>query len=342
MFTTNFDDLVNEALTTFLGYNPVVCAADSEVATISVMSERAKIVKLHGDYLFDRLKNTEQELDQLDPNMAAKFRQFARLCGLVVIGYKGNDRSVMTVIDALLQEPEAFPRHIWWGLRPGEKPAERVASLAAALPKRFRLFECRSFDSLMAQLHAELKLSLPDSVVAPYTAVEKQLLKLVDNPSPELESEPRRRASKPVARCARLAVGTGVRHVQAGSIECSACVGTARRRDRGAIRRQVCREASQRRACLTVWGDALHLQFENAGIDTLREQAVGKWREAVERDPNYAPPRARLASHYRLKHQFNEAIEQCEAWQKIARTDRVLKRNLAQLYGAAARYEEAQ
>ncbi|MEP6955641.1 MAG: hypothetical protein ABI883_02360, partial [Chthoniobacterales bacterium] len=47
IFTTNFDDLVNEALTIFLGYNPVVCAADSEVGMINVNSKRAKIIKLH-------------------------------------------------------------------------------------------------------------------------------------------------------------------------------------------------------------------------------------------------------------------------------------------------------
>jgi hypothetical protein len=86
VFTTNFDDLVNEALTRFIGYNAVVCAADSEVATINVATARAKVVKLHGDYLFKSLKNTRDELERLTANMGRKFAEFARQCGMVVLG----------------------------------------------------------------------------------------------------------------------------------------------------------------------------------------------------------------------------------------------------------------
>ncbi len=52
IFTTNFDDLINEAISKFLRHNAVVCNVDSEVDQISFLSERAKIIKLHGDYLF--------------------------------------------------------------------------------------------------------------------------------------------------------------------------------------------------------------------------------------------------------------------------------------------------
>ena len=57
-FTTNFDDLIHQALSTYAGYNPIVCTVDSQVRNINITSRRAKIIKLHGDYLFKKLKNT--------------------------------------------------------------------------------------------------------------------------------------------------------------------------------------------------------------------------------------------------------------------------------------------
>src|SRR5262249_33526179 len=104
IFTTNFDDLVNEALTRYLGYNAVVCAADSEATSVSILTDRAKIIKLHGDYLFKQLKNTKEELSQLDPNMQSKFTEFGKQCGMVVIGYAGRDQSVMSVFESLMQD----------------------------------------------------------------------------------------------------------------------------------------------------------------------------------------------------------------------------------------------
>src|SRR6185312_12410754 len=50
IFTTNFDDLLNEAFYQFSSERALVCAHDSSVHTISVTSHRTKIIKLHGDY----------------------------------------------------------------------------------------------------------------------------------------------------------------------------------------------------------------------------------------------------------------------------------------------------
>lgn len=109
IFTTNFDDLVNEALTRFVGYTAVVCAADSEVASINLVTARAKIIKLHGDYLFKSLKNTERDLKELTANMDRKFGEFARQCGMLVLGYGGGDKSIMSLLDRLLSKPGTFP-----------------------------------------------------------------------------------------------------------------------------------------------------------------------------------------------------------------------------------------
>lgn len=57
IFTTNFDDLVNEACFTFSNnLRPIVCAHDSSIASVRLTTTRPKIIKLHGDFLFDNIK----------------------------------------------------------------------------------------------------------------------------------------------------------------------------------------------------------------------------------------------------------------------------------------------
>ena len=58
IFTTNFDNLVNDALYRFVDSRPLVCSFDSNVSSIRIASKRPKIIKLHGDYLFNNIKNT--------------------------------------------------------------------------------------------------------------------------------------------------------------------------------------------------------------------------------------------------------------------------------------------
>lgn len=88
VFTTNFDDLLNDACYGFTNtIRPMVCSHDSAVSSVRVMSERPKIVKLHGDFLYDSIKNTTSELQSLEANMRDKLMEFAKEYGLIVVGY---------------------------------------------------------------------------------------------------------------------------------------------------------------------------------------------------------------------------------------------------------------
>lgn len=73
IFTTNFDDLLNESFYRFSNVRPVVCAHDSAITSITVTSKRPKIIKLHGDYLFEDIKSTLRETESLEGNMKNKF-----------------------------------------------------------------------------------------------------------------------------------------------------------------------------------------------------------------------------------------------------------------------------
>ena len=108
IFTPNFDDLLNEACFLYADLRPIVGAHDSAVVDIRVTSARPKIIKLHGDFLYDSIKNTVRETEALEKNMRDKFMQFAREYGLVIVGYGGNDRSVMDTLEMVISRDFAL------------------------------------------------------------------------------------------------------------------------------------------------------------------------------------------------------------------------------------------
>lgn len=154
VFTTNFDDLVNEAFFQFSSVRPIVCAHDSSVSSITVTSKRPKVVKLHGDYLFDDIKATVRETESLEDNTRRKFAEFCRDFGLIVIGYGGYDRSIMDVLQYLLRSDDYFKHGIYWCIRKGEQPSDELLKLLWR--DRVYFVEIDGFDELMASLHRDL------------------------------------------------------------------------------------------------------------------------------------------------------------------------------------------
>ncbi len=117
IFTTNFDDLINEAFYQFSNDRPILCAHDSSIKSISITSKRPKIIKLHGDYLFDDIKSTLRETESLEQNTKEKLIEFCKEFGLIVVGYSGNDRSIMDVLDFLTKQDSYLKNGVYWCLR---------------------------------------------------------------------------------------------------------------------------------------------------------------------------------------------------------------------------------
>jgi tetratricopeptide (TPR) repeat protein/NAD-dependent SIR2 family protein deacetylase len=180
IFTPNFDDLINEACFVYADCRPIVCAHDSAVADIRVTSSRSKIIKLHGDFLYDSIRNTIRETDSLEKNMLAKFMQFAKEYGLIVIGYGGNDRSIMDILDTMLKSRDSegyLPNGLYWCIRKGSivgRKLDRLLQREGAF-----LVEIDSFDEFMAELHEGLGLTLPDAVRDPYKATTDRLNRFI-------------------------------------------------------------------------------------------------------------------------------------------------------------------
>lgn len=173
IFTPNFDDLLNEACFLYADLRPIVCAHDSTVVDIRMTSARPKTIKLHGDFLYDSIKNTVRETEALEKNMRDKFMQFAREYGLIVIGYGGNDRSIMDILDTLLRSEGYFPNGLYWCLRKGGKVSKKLERLMRR--ENAYWVKIEGFDEFMAELHNGLELRLPDAVRDPYKATTEKL-----------------------------------------------------------------------------------------------------------------------------------------------------------------------
>jgi tetratricopeptide (TPR) repeat protein len=167
VFTTNFDDLLNEACYLYSDkVRPIVTAHDSAVRGIRITSDRPKIIKLHGDFLFENIKNTVRELETLEENMKRKFMSFAGEYGLVVVGYGGNDRSIMDILDILSRQGDYFKQGVYWCLLNTE---QHIGNKLSTYLKRDNVYLARipGFDQFMAEIHHKAGLNLPEPVVNP-------------------------------------------------------------------------------------------------------------------------------------------------------------------------------
>jgi len=180
VFTTNFDDLINEACYQFSSITrPIVCAHDSSIRYVRLTSKRPKIIKIHGDFLFDNIKNTVSELETLEENTKDKFRQFASEFGFIFIGYSGNDKSVMDSLQTLSRSPDNFPHGIYWCVRNESEISQQIKDLARHGKVTFIRIE--GYDEFCADLHEGLGLQIQDELRDPYSCVAKRLNTLLDS-----------------------------------------------------------------------------------------------------------------------------------------------------------------
>ena len=189
VFTTNFDDLINEACYLYSeDLRPLVAAHDSSIQNVRVTSRRPKIIKLHGDFLYDNIKNTTAELASLEVNMNKKFAQFAQEYGLVVIGYSGRDQSVMDTIDKLLEDENNYREGIYWCDLRNQELSSRLERLLER--DRVYLVEIEGFDEFLAELHSGLKLPLAKAVARPFDVALDRANLLLPSEQPRWVANP--------------------------------------------------------------------------------------------------------------------------------------------------------
>ena len=156
VLTTNFDDLVADALYLYTRSRPLVVTHGSLVQYAAVGRSRPTVIKLHGDAMLRPL-NTDDELATLAQEYLDALGQHLQSRALVVIGYGGNDVGVFEAIKAL--PANTISHGIYWvsDVLPDN-------AFGKWLRTRSDVFHVKhlDFDELMAVVKTEFDLPNPD------------------------------------------------------------------------------------------------------------------------------------------------------------------------------------
>ena len=144
IITTNFDSLISLACSNYTNILPVVYSSGNFASEMTVSSERPRVLKIHGDFLYSRsLKNLDPELTHQDTNMKKQVQRILEeYDGLVVVGYSGKDNSVMDLIE---QIPDG--KTLYWCDLHIDRISERARKTITA--KNGTFVQIEGFDELM-------------------------------------------------------------------------------------------------------------------------------------------------------------------------------------------------
>ncbi|MDY0279019.1 MAG: SIR2 family protein [Salinivirgaceae bacterium] len=126
VWTTNFDGLVAKAAS---GFNviPIEVGVDCQDRSLR-QSRRGELlcVSLHGDYRYDELKNTAEELQDQEARLRDALVRELESSTLIVLGYSGRDESVMEALERAYSQPGTGAVY-WCGF--GDQISEPVRKL---------------------------------------------------------------------------------------------------------------------------------------------------------------------------------------------------------------------
>ncbi len=184
ILTLNFDHLIADSLIKFYDIKPINCAYDATISEIDLSKQKPKIIKLHGDFLYDDIRRFDDMMNSvrmnlfyqqsLQENIENKIKEMTKGYGLIVVGYSGNDKSIMSAFSDLLKNKEYLNYGLHWCLhKPRQlgKPQEisnRLLELQQTYPNQVHLYEIESFDKLMEEIHLECRSEIPKVLLHPH------------------------------------------------------------------------------------------------------------------------------------------------------------------------------
>jgi hypothetical protein len=158
VWTTNFDTLIEAGISQL---DPafsfrILSSANKDSINKSINSELPNIYKLHGDYRYDNIKNTLQELQSLELAMNNIFETSLTAGGLIVIGYSGYDESIMNIFEKNTLKTAFLPNGLVWIKRKNSKlpiRTEKLLERICDINKNSGIVEIDGFDEFMYECY---------------------------------------------------------------------------------------------------------------------------------------------------------------------------------------------
>ena len=152
--TTNFDNLVADAISIYTPAAPLVCGHELLTGFIRPGLNRPVIAKIHRDLLFNPA-STPEEIKTLLPGWEAALNVIFDNNTPIVIGYGGNDGSLM----GFLRRSVPIKGGMFWCYQNGHEPSQAIQDLVNRHHGRFVPIE--GFDELMLRFAVKLQLESP-------------------------------------------------------------------------------------------------------------------------------------------------------------------------------------
>jgi hypothetical protein len=187
VWTTNFDDLIEKAINGLNYKSCQIVSPDNAGSVRHFKSDIPTVVKLHGDFRYDPLQNTDDELQKLEESLHNYFLDASTKRGLLVVGYSGNDESVLQTLEKALEKPNGYPKGLIWCIPKDVVPNDRLTLLiekANAQNERSGFMAIDSFDYFLHELYkvCDLKNEYIDSI-AKERFEKRQFFRLTQNHS---------------------------------------------------------------------------------------------------------------------------------------------------------------
>lgn len=157
LFTTNFDSIVEKAVAEVSGQSLAAYHLEgSHVANKALNNEEFPIYsKLHGDFRYDTLKNLSSDLAVQNAALSECLINAGNRFGFVVVGYSGRDKSIMELLEKVLEFNNPFPHGLYWlGIKGIKVPPVVTGLLEKAKAKGINAdyVEIETFDAVMLRL----------------------------------------------------------------------------------------------------------------------------------------------------------------------------------------------
>jgi hypothetical protein len=130
--TTNFDRLIEQALEAEGVAPTVISNPDAAEGALPLIHSKATVIKLHGDYLDTRIRNTERELEQYDARLDQLLDRVFDEFGLVVCGWSGEWDIALR--RALQRRRSRRFSTFWAGREPLKNQSRELVAFLQAVP----------------------------------------------------------------------------------------------------------------------------------------------------------------------------------------------------------------
>jgi len=155
LLTTNFDPLFENCYRARYSYDISlrVAATGPEYVQMNADRDKRQLCYLHGNLDGYSIANIDEDTRLLKKGIGDALGRILDSYQLVLVGYSGQDRSVMSALKKLAADRPSCFRHgvVYWCRLPGERLSPQANDLLNAVPEGFEV-EIHGFDRLIEKI----------------------------------------------------------------------------------------------------------------------------------------------------------------------------------------------